>query len=172
VLKALGRAFIRWTRPFVVRLAHAYDIRVEQGLRAQGQHPLRFGDGVDAWKCIPKSAYFNTRSGSITIGRNTVFGENVSVLTGKHMHRFEAEAAGVPHHHVPSEGRDITIGDGCYVGTGAIIIGPVSIGDYAVIGAGAVVTHDIPERAFAAGVPARVVKMLQPEAAPVAAAIE
>ena len=37
----------------------------------------------------------------------------------------------------------------------------VSIGDYAIIGANAVVTHDIPAYAIAAGVPAKVIKMIK-----------
>jgi serine O-acetyltransferase len=49
-----------------------------------------------------------------------------------------------------------TIGDGVSVGTGARVLGPVHIGDHAVIGANAVVLADVPPRATAVGVPARV----------------
>ncbi|MBQ1497293.1 MAG: hypothetical protein IIZ38_03175 [Sphingomonas sp.] len=81
------------------------------------------------------------------------------------MHISEARAAGVEQHHVPESGRDIVIGSGCYVGSGAILIGPVTIGDHAMIGAGAVVTADVPPYGFAVGVPARVVRMLDVPAA-------
>ncbi len=119
------------------RLARAYDLRVEPALRVHGQHPLILADPIEvARHAIPRSVYFNTRSGSITIGHDTVFGEDVKVLTGKHMHISEARAAGVEQHHVPESGRDIVIGSGCYVGSGAILIGPVTIGDHAMIGAG------------------------------------
>jgi acetyltransferase-like isoleucine patch superfamily enzyme len=40
-------------------------------------------------------------------------------------------------------------------------IGKVRIGDYAVIGAGSVVTKDVPDKAFAAGIPAKVIKYLE-----------
>jgi acetyltransferase-like isoleucine patch superfamily enzyme len=161
-MKALLKAIVRVTKPYVQRLAEAYDLHVERPLHAHGQHPLIIeGDLESALHRIPKSVYFNTRSGSIRVGADTVFGERVEVLTGKHMGIAEAAAAGVPLHHVPESGRDIEIGAGCYIGTGAIIIGPVKIGDGAMIGAGAVVTHDIPPLAFAAGVPARVIH--QPE---------
>lgn len=48
------------------------------------------------------------------------------------------------------------IGNDVYIGTGAKILGPVTIGDGAVIGANAVVLCDVPARATAVGVPAKV----------------
>ncbi|MBQ6306503.1 MAG: hypothetical protein IJK78_08050 [Bacteroidales bacterium] len=39
----------------------------------------------------------------------------------------------------------------------------LSIGEYAIIGAGAVVIRDVPERAEMAGVPAKVVKLVEGE---------
>jgi maltose O-acetyltransferase len=163
-MKALLKWLIRITKPLVWRLAEAYDLRVDRPLHAYGQHPLVIGgDRAKALHNIPKSVYFNTRSGCIVVGENTVFGEDVQVLTGKHMHVEEARRAGVAHHHVPEEGRDISIGAGCYIGSGAIIVGPVEIGDFAVIGAGSVVTRSIPTRAFAAGVPAKVLRDLASE---------
>lgn len=52
----------------------------------------------------------------------------------------------------------ITIGDNCYIGTGATILGPVIIGNNVTIGAGAVVTKDIPDGVTVVGVPGREVK--------------
>jgi serine O-acetyltransferase len=52
----------------------------------------------------------------------------------------------------------ITIGDNCFINTGATILGPVTIGNNVTIGAGAVVTKDIPDDAIVAGVPAKVIK--------------
>ena len=151
--------FIRITKPLVQRIARAYDIRLERPLFATGQHPVMAPPGAE--KSIPKSCVFNTRSGSITIGNNVVFGEDVQLLTGKHMSIEEAQSSGRPLHSVPESGRDITIGDGAYIGTMAILIGPVTIGEHAVVGAGSVVTHDVPPRTFVAGVPAKVVRHFQ-----------
>jgi len=53
----------------------------------------------------------------------------------------------------------IIIEDDSWLGFGVIVLDGVRIGKGAVVGAGSVVTHDIPEGAIAAGVPARVLKM-------------
>jgi acetyltransferase-like isoleucine patch superfamily enzyme len=149
------------TRRYIWSLADLYDIRINKHVSPQGQHPVILkGSLEEAKNNIPKTVYFNTRSGSITVGENTVFGEDVMVLTGKHYCIAEAEQENKPLHFVPEDGRDVTIGSGCYIGSGAIIIGKVDIGDYAVIGSGSVVTKDVPSRAFFAGIPAKLVKML------------
>jgi UDP-2-acetamido-3-amino-2,3-dideoxy-glucuronate N-acetyltransferase len=43
------------------------------------------------------------------------------------------------------------------IGTNATILGGIRIGKHALVGAGAVVTHDVPDYAVVAGVPARVI---------------
>lgn len=53
----------------------------------------------------------------------------------------------------------IIISDDVWLGYGVIVLDGVRIGKGVVVGAGSVVTHDIPDCAIAAGVPARVVKM-------------
>jgi sugar O-acyltransferase (sialic acid O-acetyltransferase NeuD family) len=50
----------------------------------------------------------------------------------------------------------VTIGAEAWIGLGACILENRTIGEAAIIGAGAVVVHDIPARATAYGVPARV----------------
>jgi len=44
---------------------------------------------------------------------------------------------------------------GASIGSGAVILCGVTVGAHAMIGAGAVVTHDVPDDAVVAGVPAR-----------------
>lgn len=48
------------------------------------------------------------------------------------------------------------IGDHCYIGTGATILGPIKIGNNVIIGAGAVVTKDIPDDQTVMGIPAKI----------------
>ena len=47
------------------------------------------------------------------------------------------------------------IGDCCFLGAHAVVTKGVTVGDQSLIAAGAVVTGDLPDRAIAAGVPAR-----------------
>lgn len=57
-----------------------------------------------------------------------------------------------------------TIGEGVYIGPGAVIIGAVYVAPGCAIGANAVVTCDLPENAVAVGVPARVISTAGNEA--------
>jgi len=50
------------------------------------------------------------------------------------------------------------IGDGVFIGAGAVIVGPVKIGSRSMVGANAVVLEDVPADVTVAGVPARVVR--------------
>lgn len=166
-MTTVGRWVVARTGPLVRRLARAYSLRVDEPFRPLGEWPLHLGDPVEvARHRIPASVMFNTRSGAISIGPECVFGEEVMLLTGKHLNSREAADSGQPLHSVPASGRDITIGRGCYLGSRAIVIGPVTVGDYAVIGAGAVVTRDVPAHTFVAGVPAAVVSEHRPPLAP------
>ena len=58
-------------------------------------------------------------------------------------------------------GKPVTIGNDVWVGGGAIICPGVTIGSGSVIGAGSVVTRDIPDGAFAAGNPCRVIRPIE-----------
>jgi serine O-acetyltransferase len=56
-----------------------------------------------------------------------------------------------------------TLGRGVYVAPGAKVFGGIAIGDHVTIGANAVVRDDLPDRAVAVGIPARVVRVQDPE---------
>lgn len=113
--------------------------------------------------CSTMNTIFNVISGEIRIGDNTLFGHGCMVLTG--IHEFFDGVRGDLHHppiqETPTHGRDIEIGSGCFIGSGAIILGNVTIGDNVIIGGGAVVTHDLPSGCIAVGIPARVIKQVQ-----------
>jgi len=58
-----------------------------------------------------------------------------------------------------------TIGDGASIGSDTMLVAPVTIGEHATTGAGAVVNRDVPAWAVVAGVPARLLRMKEPDQA-------
>jgi acetyltransferase-like isoleucine patch superfamily enzyme len=58
----------------------------------------------------------------------------------------------------PENKYPIIIGNDCWIGQGAFIVGGVTIGDGAAVLAHAVVTKDIPPYAIVGGIPAKVIK--------------
>ena len=56
--------------------------------------------------------------------------------------------------------KPITIGNGCWIGANATILGGVTIGDGAVVAAGAVVTKDVEPHTLVGGVPAKFIKKI------------
>lgn len=95
-----------------------------------------------------------------TIGRNVFIGPRATIVTGEHptgpAHQRAADGAPSP----------VTIGDGTWIGAGAIILPGVTIGPGCVIGAGAVVTKDCAANGLYLGVPARRLKDLDPDGDP------
>lgn len=110
-----------------------------------------------AENAVVNNAVFNLSSGHIRVEEWAFFGHEVKLLTGTHdASRFGRERQVT----IPTHGRDICIGRGAWVGTGAIILGPCTIGENAVVAAGSVVTHDVPPYSVVGGVPARIIKMV------------
>ena len=89
----------------------------------------------------------------VHIGKDTLLAAYAYLIGGDHEMGPASSAVGTQAR--TSEG--VTVGAGAWVGAGAKVLDGVRIGDGAVIGAGAVVRDEVPARAIAVGVPARVV---------------
>lgn len=72
-----------------------------------------------------------------TVGHDAVIGDFVTTAPGVHI------------------SGNVTIGEGAYLGTGAVVLEKLTIGPGAIIGAGAVVTKDVPPGITVVGIPAR-----------------
>lgn len=81
----------------------------------------------------------------IVIGTDIAVGENVTILQHVTLGR---RASGDP--------RTPTIGDGAFIGAGAVIVGPITIGKGASVAANALVLDDVPDGGRAIGNPAAI----------------
>src|SRR3954453_5933083 len=90
----------------------------------------------------------------IEIGDDLQMAPAVQLYTATHPLDRAARAAGLEY------ARPIRIGDGVWIGGGAIVLPGVTIGDGCVVGAASVVTHALPPRILAVGNPARITRSL------------
>ncbi|MGB5755287.1 MAG: acyltransferase [Acidimicrobiales bacterium] len=93
---------------------------------------------------------------SITIGDDVFFGPNVYVTDQNH----GVERLDLPIGRQSEPERPVTIGAGSWLGTNTVVLPGVTIGRHVAVGAGSVVTGDLPDNSVAAGVPARVIRMI------------
>jgi len=90
----------------------------------------------------------------VVIGDNVYTGHNVYVTDANHGY----EDVGTPIGRQFAPSRPVSIGDGSWLGHGAVVLPGVSIGAHVVVGAASVVTEDLPDRCVAVGNPARVIR--------------
>jgi acetyltransferase-like isoleucine patch superfamily enzyme len=93
-------------------------------------------------------------SGSrVRVGRDTLLAAYCYLIGGDHEVGPASSAVGAQ----ARRSNGVAVGAGAWLGAGAKVLDGISIGDGAVVGAGAVVRADVPARAIAVGVPARIV---------------
>lgn len=108
-------------------------------------------DRVDVgFNCV-----FASASG-IRVGAATIIAGNCYIGGGRYHHdRLEVP---IMDQGAYSRG-EIVIGEGCWLGAGAIILDGVRLGRGVIVGAGAVVTKDAPDYAVLVGAPARILRI-------------
>jgi len=130
-----------------------------------GDMPRIFGSGRIAPRLIiGDHCFFNVGvtfelGEAITIGRWVTFGPDVMLLTSTH------EIGSADHRCADHSRAPIDIGDGVWIGARATVLPGVCIGHGAVIGASALVVDDVAPNTVVAGVPARLVRDLDPHPA-------
>ena len=110
-------------------------------------------------RCVIGAGSTLTAHESITIGNDVWFGNNIFICDASHGFQDPETPIGLqlgPH-------QSVTVGSGSWIGHGAIILPGASIGRQVVVGAGSVVRGTVPDHAVVAGVPARVVRRLEPD---------
>ena len=92
---------------------------------------------------------------AIEIGDDVFTGMNVYITDQNHGYENLDEPIGKQ---LPNE-QPVSIGEGVWIGSGAIILPGSKIGNHVVIGANSVVTGEIPSYSVAVGSPAKVVRL-------------
>lgn len=92
----------------------------------------------------------------VTLGDRVFLGTGVSLITATHETSLQSRRDNIEY------AEPITVGDDCWIGANVTVLPGVTIGKGCTIGAGAVVTKDVPDYSVAVGVPARVIKKVEP----------
>ena len=108
--------------------------------------------GEKCWIGIGFTAHGN---GTVKIGNLCDIAPNVMMLTGSHEIGTHEHRAG------KGTAMPILIGNGCWIGARATILGNVSIGDGCVVGSCATVTKSFEEDSLILGTPATCKKVLE-----------
>ncbi|MCU1661920.1 MAG: hypothetical protein QOI36_5365 [Pseudonocardiales bacterium] len=111
---------------------------------------------------IVNNALFNMSGGTISLGEHAFFGHDVAVLTGTHDINQFGRARQLA---FPRSGRDVVIGQGVWLASHVLVLGPVTIGEHAVVAAGSLVREDVEPYTVVAGRPAKVIKKITPPTA-------
>ena len=146
------------------------DIQIGPGVVLKHPETMEFGDtvfigaqamiqgrfdgtcriGNHVW--IGPQAYFDARD--LVIEDYVGWGPGAKVLGSSHT----GEPIDVPIIATNLVIKPVVIGYGADIGVNSVILPGVHVGANSIVGAGAVVTHDVPEYAVVAGVPARVIR--------------
>lgn len=93
--------------------------------------------------------FFVDHGMGVVIGETTIIGRNCVIF-------HNVTLGGTGKHHGK---RHPTIGDNVFIGTGAILLGPLTVGNNVKIGANSfIVMCDVPSNCTVAGTPARIIK--------------
>jgi virginiamycin A acetyltransferase len=94
--------------------------------------------------------------GKCAIGKNTLLGSGVHIMSGKGQHNFSD-----PNVPIKDQGGSFTkviIGENCWIGNCALIMANVGAGS--VVAAGAVVVNNVPDGVVVGGNPAKILKQI------------
>ncbi len=87
------------------------------------------------------------------LGNDVMLSDSVQILSGAHQHgNGQPQKAGT-HRDQPQQYQPIQIGQGAWIGAGAIIM--ADVGEHAIVGAGAVVTRPVAAHSRVVGSPAK-----------------
>ncbi len=110
---------------------------------------LRLGDGV----VLGRGSHVVADT-TVTIGNDVFFGPYTYVTSTNHSYDDPAQPVGKQW----PRAAPVEIGDGAWIGAGAVVLPGARLGRNVVVAAGSVVRGEVPDHAVVAGAPARVVR--------------
>jgi len=129
----------------------------------KGTHVLRdcvLETGAGGEIAIGEDTFLHPRCQVMAYKGNVRIGSHIAIAPGCALYAYNhGMRAGelIKRQELETRG-GIEIGDGAWLGTGAIVLDGVTIGEGAVVGAASVVTEDVPPDCIVAGNPAKVVR--------------
>jgi acetyltransferase-like isoleucine patch superfamily enzyme len=131
-------------------IIHEHSWLVARPIAGRPPPRLRLGDGT----CINRFANI-VCTASVEFGKEVIVADRIYVSDVEYpLARLDARLP------ADVEPRPVVIGDGVFLGTGAIIKPGVTIGQYAYVSAGSIVAEDVAEWTVVAGAPARAVRRI------------
>lgn len=156
----LGRVRLRvriinW---FVHRLVYGQKIPFSYHFTSVITRPdrVKIGRGVETYLSNVGGMYIQGING-VVIGDDTIIAPGTKIISANHnLEDFNKHDYAEP----------IRIGRKCWLGTNCIILPGVQLGNRVIVGAGAVVTKSFPDNCIIGGVPAKIIRMREPEELP------
>jgi acetyltransferase-like isoleucine patch superfamily enzyme len=137
-------------------MLHPYTFEIGDGVFIgnqsflQGRHDGRCVIGAHTW--IGPQSYFDCRD--LVLGEYVGWGPGAKVLGSEHT----GDPVDLPIIQTELVIKPVRVGDWADIGVNAVLLPGVTVGKGAIVGASAVVTHDVPEYAIVAGVPAEILR--------------
>jgi len=164
-VKCFGTPLISIWKGSQIRIGDHTTLRSRSRGNAIGiNHPIVFTT-LSPEASIEVGAHVGMSGGAIcakrrvTIGDYSLLGANVTIADND-MHPIAPENRRYANGSADIAAKDVRIGKNVWIGADVYIGKGVTIGENSVIGAKSVVTKSLPANCVAAGIPARVIKML------------
>lgn len=133
------------------------------GVNRRIPFPISFSNRINNYKNINfnindlqifqgSGKYFQAQDAKIFIGEGCHIANNVGIITTNH---------DITDPSVHVNGKDVIIGEKCWIGINSVILPGVILGPHTTVGAGSVVTKSFPEgKCVIAGNPARIIRKI------------
>jgi len=117
---------------------------------------------LDGGSSIGKNAWIASGEGKINIGKECIFGPNVTIVAQNHGVKMINKESCLPWER-DSKAENVSIGMRCHIGANVTILPGVKIGNYCTIGANSVVNKSFPDCSIIGGVPSKLISSVSIE---------